>query len=138
MQAFLFCIRMITSFLIDLCIIFFANTSVLNKFGVFCYRRAAYSVGIVGVCSIVGKQIIHNSFDCLDFRWQPTVFTSILRIAAGKPIVLGNDQYGHDRIIRKYLTHITPEQYSLKYNNIVSQIDSSKTNKILKDNWGAI
>lgn len=134
----LFCINTIGSFIIDLYIIFFGNTSVLNKFGQFCYRCAFYGSGVMGVGYVTEHQLIHNSFDGLNFRWQPTVFTNIPRIAMGKPIFLDNDQYWHDHIIRKYLPHITYDQYSVKHNNIVSQIDSTKTNIIIKENWDGI
>ena len=134
----LFCIHIVVSFIIDLFIIFFANSSVVNKFGYFCYRCAIYGTGIMGVGCVTEHQLIHNSFDSLNFRWQPTFFTNIPRIVTGRPILLDNDQYWQDHIIRKYLPHITYDQYSTKYNNIISQIDSTQTNKILKSNWNTI
>ena len=131
-------INAIISFSIDTYIIFFSNTSVLNKFGYFCYRCALYGSGIIGCGNLMEHQLIHNSFDGINFRWQPTSFTNIPRIALNKPIYLDNDQYWHDHIIRKYLPHITYDQYTSKYNNIVSQIDSTKTNNIIKANWSSL
>ena len=65
---------------------------------------------------VTEQQLIYNSFDSLNFRWQLTFFTNIPRVLTGKPILLDNDQY------------------SAKYNNIVSQIDSTQTNEIIKKN----
>jgi hypothetical protein len=134
----LFCVNTIVSFLIDSYIIFFGNSSVVNKFGYFCYRCAFYGTFVMGVGNVVERQLIHNSFDNLGFRWQPTQFTNVPNILMGKPIFLDNDQYWHNHIIRKYLPDITYDQYSAKYTNIVSQIDSTKTTKIIKDNWDII
>jgi hypothetical protein len=134
----LFCVNAIVSFIIDIYIIFFGNSSVVNKFGYFCYRCAFYGTGIMGLGHLTERQLIHNSFDSLNFRWQPTVFTNIPRMVLGKPMFLDVDQYWHDHVIRKYLPHITYDQYSAKYNNIVSQIDSTKTNEIIKENWGTL
>jgi hypothetical protein len=72
---------------------------ILNKFGYFCYRCAAYSTDILGVGFIIEKQMIHNSFDRLDFRWQSILFTNVPRIVIGRPVVLDNDQYWHAHII---------------------------------------
>jgi hypothetical protein len=81
---------------------------------------------------------MHNSFDSLGYQWQPTFFTNIPNIVTRQPIYLDVDQYWQHRLIQKYLPEITQEQYIMKRNNIVSQINSTKANQILTNNWETI
>ena len=69
---------------------------------------------------------------------QPTVFTNIPRIITGKPIVTDYDQYHQYHIIKKYLPHISEDQFATKRKYIVSQIDSTKANQLIKGNWKTI
>jgi len=128
----------IGSFLIDSYIIFFGNASVLNKFGMFCYRCALYGTIGGSAGNILERQLLHNSLDSLGLQWQPTGFTNFPRILTGQPVFMDYDQYWQYVLIRKYLPHISPQDYSTKYNNIVSQIDSTKTNQILINNWETV
>ena len=132
------CITFIVSFLTDIYIILFGNSSVLQKFGGFCYKCAVYgTLGLSGGHP-TEKQFLHNSFDKLGFKWQPTLFTNIPRVLAGLPIVNDYDQFWGDHLIQKYLPEITQEQYTSKYNNIVTQIDSVKANRVLIENWDTV
>lgn len=133
-----FFITFIGFFLLDVYIILFGNSSVFNKFGMFCYRCSVYSVLGLSAGNITEKQFLHNSFDKLGFQWQPTFFTNIPRIMTNQPTVADYDQYWYDHLICKYLPDVTQEQYVHKRNNIVSQIDSIKANQLLKSNWQTI
>jgi len=137
-MAIICCIIFIGSFQTDLYIIFFGNSSVLYKFGYFCYRCAFYGTFGLGGGFIIEKQFIHNSFDSIGFRWEPTFFTNVPNICVGQPWYLDADQYWQHHMIQKYLPEITPEQYMVKHRNIVSQINSTKANQILKANWSTL
>ena len=134
----IFFITAFVSFLIDIYIILFGNSSVFNKFGFFCYRCAAYGALSVLAGTVLEKQFLHNSFDRLNIQWQPTFFTNVPRILMGKPIVTDYDQYHQYNIIKKYLPHISEEQFTTKREYIVSQIDSTKANEVIKGNWKTI
>ena len=84
------------------------------------------------------KQFLHNSFDIFGLQWSPTFLTNVPRIIIGEPIVLDYDQYWQQHLIQKYLPDIPQEQYISKHNNMVSQINSSKANQVLKNNWNTL
>ena len=135
--AIICCITFIGSFQVDLYIILFGNSSVFNKFTLFCYKCAVYGTFGVGTGCVLERQFIHNSFERLGFAWQPTIFTNGPNYVAGKPCYLDADQYWQHQLIQKYLPHITQEQYITKEKNILSQIriDSTKSTQIIKANW---
>ena len=63
------CIVFFGSFLLDLYIILFGNASIFNKFGMFCYRCAAFSAVRFLFGNGLEKQLLANSFDRLGYKW---------------------------------------------------------------------
>ena len=120
----IFCTHLLVSFLIDCYIIFFANSSVVNKFGHLCYRRAAFGAFSLAAGNVVEKQILHNNFYKFG-EWLPTIFTNVLRVLTGLPIASDFNQY---------LPDITFEQYTVKRNLIFKHINSTKANEIILEN----